>query len=97
MLILQAKKINMEKQTLTATDGRKEFHVFIPRSTPQRTPEAGEFVIVGKAGKQFILEGVVEAGGGIQKPGAWNLYCKSLNIQVDGREAWIPSSPGWAF
>lgn len=97
MLLLQAKQINIDKQSIVATDGDRDFYVFIPKTTPMRVPQEGEFLIAENKGRQLVLEGVAESEGAIKTPGAWNLSCRSLDIRVGGQGAWIPLRPGWSF
>ena len=97
MLLLKAKSVDIGMQTIEATDGRQVFHVYIPKTTPLRVPEEGEFLVAKNEGRQLVLQGVVGTEGEIKIPGAWNLSCKTANVLINGRQAWIPTSPGWSF
>ena len=97
MLILKCAEINIEEQTITGTDGVRQMHVYIPKRTPLRVPEAGEWFEAEDVRQHLVLKGVISSSGITQKPGAFNLECKSLEIEVDGSRAFIPSCPGWAF
>ena len=97
MLILKAAEVNIDNQTITGTDGVRQMHVYIPKRTPLRVPQVGEWFEAEDVGRALILKGVINNAGIQQKPGAFNLDCKTIEIEVDGARAFIPTSPGWAF
>ena len=97
MLILKAAEVNVENQTIEGTDGVRQMHVYIPKRTPLRVPQIGEWFECENISQKLILKGVINSSGIQQKPGAWNLECKTIEINVNGRNAWVPLSPGWSF
>lgn len=97
MLILQAKSVDIDNQTVTATDGVRQMYVYIPKRNPIRVPQPGEWFEAENIGRRLVVKTSITSDGSRATPGAFNLSAAALNVTVNGDPVFFLSGPGYAF
>ena len=97
MLLLQARKIDIDNQTIQATDGVRQMFVYIPKRNPIMVPQEGGFFEAENIGKRLVVKNCITSEGAARIPGAFTLEASKLNVTVDGSPLFWITEPGYVF